>query len=75
MSEERFDRIDGQLQEVNQRFDARIAAIADNTSRLEAKMDRGFADLKETIGRRLDLLEAAVRQHSTEIERLKQGRG
>ena len=63
MSEERFDRIDGKLQEVDRRFDARIAAIPDNTSRLEAKMDRGFADLKEAIGRRLDPLEAAVRQH------------
>ena len=53
---------------------ARIAAIPDNASRLEAKIDRGFTDLKEAIGRRLDPLEAAVRQHSTEIERLKQGR-
>jgi septation ring formation regulator EzrA len=109
MSEERFDRIDGKLQEVDRRFDAvdqrfdavdqrfsavdqrldeldrhmhvlyedviaRIAAIPDNASRLEAKIDRGFTDLKEAISRRLDPLEAAVRQHSTEIERLKQGR-
>ena len=53
---------------------ARIAAIPDNTARFEARMDRGFADMKETIGRRLDPLEAAGRQHSVEIERLKRDR-
>ena len=42
--------------------------------RVLRERDRGFADLKEAIGRRLDPLEAAVRQHSNEIERLKQGR-
>jgi hypothetical protein len=83
MSEERFDRIDRKLTEldtglgdVNRRIDdldrhmhvlhedviGRIAAMPDNTARLEARMDRGFADLKETIGRRLDPLEAAVRR-------------
>ena len=40
----------------------------------KAEMDRGFADLREAIGRRLDPLETAVRHHSIEIERLKQGR-
>ena len=40
---------------------ARIAAIPDNTSRLEAKMDRGFADLKEGLAP--DALETATIRH------------
>jgi hypothetical protein len=53
---------------------ARIAAIPEYTGPTRAEMDQGFADIRELIGRRLDPLEATVRQHSIEIERLKRGR-
>ena len=41
---------------------ARIAAIPEYTDPTKAEMDQGFADLRETITRRLDPLEATVRQ-------------
>jgi archaellum component FlaC len=53
---------------------ARIAAIPEYTGPTKAEMNHGFADLREMIGRRLDPLEATVRQHSIDIERLKQDR-
>jgi hypothetical protein len=52
----------------------RIAAGAQDTAPARAERQRGFADLRELIGRRLDPLEATVRQHSIEIDRLKEGR-
>ena len=70
----RIDDLDHQMHVLHEDVIGRIAAIPDNTARLEARMDRGFADLKETIGRRLDPLEAAVRQHSAEIEQLTRDR-
>ena len=88
MSDERFDAIDRRFDQVDGRLDElrrhmgvlheetldRIAAVSEGFPRLEAKMDRNMAELKELIGRRLEPLEAAVRHHSLEIERLKQSR-
>ncbi len=79
----RFEAVDRRFEAVDQRFDdlerhmhvlhedviARIAAIPDNTARLEARMDRGFAELKEALDRRLDPLEAVVRDHSAALRR------
>jgi hypothetical protein len=45
-----------------------------HTGPTKLEMDQGFAELGEAVGRRLDPLEAAVRHHTVEIERLKQGR-
>lgn len=73
--ESQFDAVRRHMGVLHEEALSRIAAIPDNTSRLEAKMAQGFADLKESLGRRLDPLEATVRHHSTEIERLKQPRG
>jgi chromosome segregation ATPase len=53
---------------------ARIAAIPEYSGPTRAEMQQSFADLRETIERRLDPLEATVRQHTIEIERLKQTR-
>jgi hypothetical protein len=50
---------------------ARIAAIPEYTGPTKAEMDQGFADVREMISRRLDPLEATVRQHSIDIEQLK----
>ncbi len=75
MSEERFDRIDGHMHVLHEDALGRIAAIPDNWSRSEAKLHRSLTELKETIGQRLDPLEAAVRHHSVEIARPKKRRG
>jgi chromosome segregation ATPase len=48
----------------------RIRAIPEYSGPTRAE----FAELKEMLGRRLDPLEATVRQHSAEIEHLKQQR-
>jgi chromosome segregation ATPase len=48
----------------------RIKAIPEYSGPTRAE----FAELKEMLGRRLDPLEATVRQHSAEIEHLKQQR-
>jgi hypothetical protein len=53
---------------------ARIAAIPKYTGPTRAEVEQGFADLRELIERRLDPLEAVVRQHSIDIEHLKQAR-
>jgi len=53
---------------------ARIAAIPDYSGLMKAEIAHGVAELREVIERRLDPLEAVVRQHSIEIERLKQAR-
>jgi hypothetical protein len=78
----RFDAVDRRIEDLDQHMrvlheDAleRIASAPDHTPRLEAKLDQVVVDLKEAMGRRLDPLEAAVRHHSVEIERLKHGRG
>ena len=79
--DQRFDRIEAHLEHLHQRVGilhedvlSRFAAIPDPTSRLEAKIDRAVAELTEVIGRRLDPLELAVRQHSKEIDQLKRRR-
>jgi hypothetical protein len=99
MSEERFDRIErqldrlesgqselkadvrrvgGRVEELDRHVHvlhedviARIAAVPEYTGPTRAE----FAELRELIGRRIDPLEATVRHHSVEIERLKQSRG
>jgi hypothetical protein len=48
----------------------RIAATREYTGPTKAEMNQAFADLTETITRRLDPLEAAVRQHSLRLDRL-----
>jgi hypothetical protein len=47
----------------------RIAATQEYTGPTKAEMNHAFADLKETITRRLDPLEAAARQHSAALRR------
>ena len=66
----RLDDLDRHMHVLHEDVLDRIAAIPDSARRIEAKMDEGFADLKETIARRLDPLEAAVLQHSVMLNRL-----
>jgi hypothetical protein len=47
----------------------RIAATQEYTGPTKAEMNHAFADLKGTITRRLDPLEAAARQHSAALRR------
>jgi hypothetical protein len=47
---------------------ARIAATREYTGPTRAEMNDAFADLKETLTRRLDPLEATVRQHSVRLD-------
>jgi chromosome segregation ATPase len=77
-------RIDGLRADLNSRFDearryagvlseeafARIAATREYTGPTRAEMNDAFADLKETLTRRLDPLEATVRQHSVRLDHL-----
>jgi hypothetical protein len=53
---------------------ARIAAIPEYSGPTKGEIQQGFAELRETIERRLDPLESIVRQHTIEIERLKPAR-
>jgi hypothetical protein len=92
MHEERFDRIDQTLRDINQRFDGvdmrlddiknqmqvlhenaidKIGAVAEYATIVEARMDRGFAEVKEAIAREVDPLKATVRRHSVDIDQLK----
>jgi hypothetical protein len=54
---------------------ARIGAIPDPTEPLMRAMRAEFAQLREEMDRRFVPLEATVRQHSIDIELLKQQRG
>jgi hypothetical protein len=54
---------------------ARIRAIPDPTDPLMRAMRAEFAQLREEMDRRFVPLEATVRQHSIDIELLKQQRG
>ena len=73
-----FGRFDGRIDDLDQRMHvlhedviARIAAIPEYPGPTKAE----FASLREMIERRLDPLEAVVREHSAEIEQLKHARG
>jgi hypothetical protein len=46
-----------------------IAVTRDHTPHIDAKIDRAVAELTEKIGRRLDPIETAVRQHSAALRR------
>ena len=72
-----LSRMDGRLEEVHQRVGglhedvlSRIAAIGDDRGPTKREMNQGFADLREAIGRRLDPLEPAVRDHSRRLNAL-----
>lgn len=54
---------------------SRIAAVAESVVVLDQKMERGFAEVKETIRAEIVPLKAAVRHHAVEIEKLKSARG
>jgi hypothetical protein len=73
--EGRIDDLDRHMHVLHEDVIARIAAIPEYTGPTKAEMDQGFADLREMISRRLDPLDATVRQHTIDIERLKQARG
>jgi hypothetical protein len=70
----RIDDLDRHMHVLHEDVIARIAAIPEYTGPTKAEMQQGFAELREAIDRRLDPLEATVRQHTIEIERLKQAR-
>jgi hypothetical protein len=72
--DERIVELDRHMHVLHEDVIARIAAIpTDVPSR--AEMFRAVGDQGEAFARRLDPLEAAVRQHSAEIERLKGSQG
>jgi hypothetical protein len=54
---------------------SRIAAVTESVVVLDQKMERGFAEVKETIRAEIAPLKAAVRHHAVEIEKLKNARG
>ena len=70
----RFEELDRHMHVLHEDVLERIAATQASDAPSRAEMRQGFAELKEMISGRLDPLEAAVRHHSLEIERLKQGR-
>lgn len=74
----RFDGLDTRIDDLNRHVHvlhedviARIEASSDRHAVTRGEFYAAFADLQESIGRRLDPLEGIVRQHSVDIERLK----
>jgi len=67
--DQRFDELRRHMGVLHEEALDRIAAVAEGFPRLEAKMDRKFAELTEAMGRRLDPLEAVVREHSASLRR------
>ena len=67
---DRIETLDQHMHVLHEDVIARIAATREYTGPTRAE----FAELKEMIGRRLDPLEATVRLHSREIDKLKRGR-
>jgi hypothetical protein len=53
---------------------SRIAAVAESVVVLDQKMERGFAEVRETIREEVAPLKAAVRHHAVEIKKLKDAR-
>jgi uncharacterized protein YPO0396 len=86
--DQRFDAMDQRFTDVDRRLDenrremrllhedtiGRIAATGENEPASRAEMLAGFAELREVIDRRIDPLEAAVRQHTRDIEELRRRR-
>lgn len=74
----RLEGVDGRIEDLDQHMhvlhEEVIGRIAD-TREYTGPTREEFNELKEMIGRRLDPLEAAVRHHTVEIERLKQAGG
>ena len=66
---DRIEALDQHMHVLHEDVIARIAATRDVRARRAE-----FAELKEMLGRRLDRLEATVRLHSREIDKLKRGR-
>jgi len=71
----RFDGIDARLDGIDQRIGVlhedligRIAAVSERKAVTEDQFAAGIADLKDSIGRRLDPLELAVRTHTEELK-------
>ena len=80
-ADQRFDRIETRIEYVNQRVGvlhedvlSRIAATGEARLPTKREMDQRFDELHELIARRIDPLEAAVRDHSQEIAALKKKR-
>jgi hypothetical protein len=69
-----IDDLGRQMRVLHEDVLARIAAIPEYTGPTKVEMDEGFADLKEAIFRRLDPLEATVRQHRVKLDQLEQER-
>ena len=72
--EGRIDDLGRHMHVLHEDVIARIAAIPEYTGPTKAEIQQAFAELRETIDWRLDPLEAIARQHTIEIERLKQSR-
>jgi archaellum component FlaC len=72
--DERFDRIDQRIGVLHEDVLGRIAATGEDAPATKREMAQGFADLRELIERRLDPLEAAVRDHSQRITALEKRR-
>ena len=70
----RFDEVTSEIKDLRRHMgvlhEATLDAIAASSERnavTKPQLDEAVRELKETIGRRLDPLEAAVRTHSAEI--------
>jgi hypothetical protein len=66
----RISDLDRHMRVLHEDVIARVAALPEYSGPTKAE----FAELKDLIERRLEPLEAAVRHHSADIERLKRAR-
>jgi chromosome segregation ATPase len=71
----RFEELGRHMRVLHEDALDRIAAVAEHTMAMSARMDQRFDEVLEAIGRRLDPLDATVRDHSARIGRLEQERG
>jgi archaellum component FlaC len=68
--ESRVEDLDRHMHVLHEDVIDRIRSLANPDAITKRDLQRGFDELREAIGRRLDPLEATVRRHTDEIEQL-----
>lgn len=65
----RFDRLERKTEIALEQLQDEVRHIAEGHTALEIKMDKGFAELREDLDRRLYPLERTVRDHTTSLKK------
>ena len=70
--EQRLSQLDDNMHVLHEDVMSRLKAMPEQVVPTRSEMMDGFAEIKEMIGRRLDPLEAVVKQDTKDIQRLKE---